>query len=54
MSATNQCRLSVPVSATYECYQSVPPISASQYCLSVPYMRTAFQSPSVMSVNAHQ
>ncbi|CAI9611257.1 unnamed protein product [Staurois parvus] len=33
---------------------SVPPISASQYCLSVPYMSAAFQCPSVRPVNAHQ
>ncbi|CAI9609874.1 unnamed protein product, partial [Staurois parvus] len=49
---------SMPHSAHLSCLSvapsSVPPISASQCRLSVPYMRAAFQCPSVMSVNAHQ
>ncbi|CAI9573740.1 unnamed protein product [Staurois parvus] len=35
ISATNQCHLSVAVSATYQC-ASVPPIIASQCHLTVP------------------
>ncbi|CAI9569753.1 unnamed protein product [Staurois parvus] len=46
ISATNQCHLSVPVSATYQ-FPSVPPNSSSQCHLRVP-------CPSVMPVNVHQ
>ncbi|CAI9611218.1 unnamed protein product [Staurois parvus] len=37
--SASRCRLSVPVSATYQC-ASVPPISAHQCCLTVPVSAT--------------
>ncbi|CAI9566872.1 unnamed protein product, partial [Staurois parvus] len=52
MSAANQCRLSLPVSAAYKCHLSVPPISAIyECCLSVP-ISDACQCPSVPPTSA--
>ncbi|CAI9609692.1 unnamed protein product, partial [Staurois parvus] len=49
--SASQCRLSVPVSATYQC-QAVPPNSVSQCCLTVP-VSAAYQCHlSVLPISA--
>ncbi|CAI9541134.1 unnamed protein product, partial [Staurois parvus] len=53
LSAANQCRLLVCISATYQCHQSVLPISViNECCLSVP-ISDACQCP-VPTISVHQ